>query len=158
MSNKGSGKRKDALLGSPHGTANARLRKAILFKYVQLAGHDICFRCARKIDSVNDLSIEHKESWQLAANPVEAFYDLGNVAFSHLRCNVSASDKSRLVSRHTGKTHCVNGHEFDPVNTYVQDLGNGKFRRDCRACLREKLRRFRAVNPSYGRGAVQVVG
>lgn len=35
---------------------------------------------------------------------------------------------------HAAKTHCVNGHEFTPANTYRR--GNGC--RDCRACRRDR--------------------
>lgn len=34
------------------------------------------------------------------------------------------------------KTHCVNGHEFTPENTYVRKDGDGK--RCCRACRRKR--------------------
>lgn len=85
-----SNKKKDALLGEPHGTAANRLRKKVLFAYVKLAGHDNCFRCERKIETVVDFSIEHKAPWQAAKDPVASFFDLSNVAFSHLSCNSSA--------------------------------------------------------------------
>ena len=34
------------------------------------------------------------------------------------------------------KTHCANGHEFTPANTYVRPNGS----RDCRACKRQAKR------------------
>lgn len=74
--------RKDALLGEPHGTAQAKLRKALLFKYVQLAGHDVCCRCDQRIESLRDFSVEHKRSWQESADQRAAFFDL---ATSHFR-------------------------------------------------------------------------
>jgi hypothetical protein len=92
MSKSGNNERKDALLGEPHGTANSRLRKMLLFRYVQFAEHDACYRCGFKIERVEDFSIEHKESWQKAANPRAAFFDLTGVLFSHLRCNVAAAE------------------------------------------------------------------
>lgn len=80
---------KHKLLGEPIGTATAKLRKKILFKLVQDAGLDICFQCKQKIETIDDFSIEHKASWQYAKNPKEAFYDLDNIAFSHLHCNIT---------------------------------------------------------------------
>lgn len=147
----GNNRRKDQLLGEPHGTAANRLRKALLFKYVQLAGHDVCHRCGERIKSVDDLSIEHRTSWQLAADPSASFFNLDDITFSHLRCNVASSDRSRLVSSNTGKTHCKHGHPFDTVNTIQTPDG----RRECRACLRERFRRMRALNPQYGRGPLE---
>ena len=89
-----SNRRKYELLGEPFGTANNKLHKAILFQMVQKLSLDICFRCGTKIEKVSDLSIEHKNSWQISPNPIVAFFDLDNIAFSHLKCNVSAPKKS----------------------------------------------------------------
>jgi hypothetical protein len=44
------------------------------------------------------------------------------------------------------KTHCANGHEFTPENTYLRPKGG---RRDCRACIRDRVRRYQ----SKGRAA-----
>lgn len=143
MSKSSSNRRKDELLGEPHGTAANRLRKIVLFKYVQLAGHDSCYRCSRRIERVDELSLEHVVDWQSAADPVAAFFDIEMIRFSHLRCNSSASDKSKFVSRNTGKTHCDSGHEFTAENTLRYQRQNGYWIRDCRTCLREKMRRVR---------------
>jgi hypothetical protein len=83
-------KNKDNLLGEPFGTATGKLRKMILFKLIQAQELDMCYRCSNKIESIDDLSIEHKDAWQSSDNPVEAFYDLNNIAFSHLDCNKRA--------------------------------------------------------------------
>jgi len=80
MSNK-----KNKQLGMPYGTAAAKLRKRLLFKYVSLAGHDRCFKCGNKIETADGMSIEHKKPW-LDAEPA-LFWDLDNVAFSHRECN-----------------------------------------------------------------------
>ena len=73
-------------LGMSGGKANAILRKSILFKYVQLAGHDSCFVCHTPIESADEMSIEHKLPWQ--NRDVARFWDLDNISFSHRRCNV----------------------------------------------------------------------
>src|SRR5215216_5406657 len=84
MSN--SNKVKAEKLGIPYGTAMNRLRKQLMFKYVKLAGDDICYACGERIETVDDLSVEHKEPW--VNYEVERFWDLDNIAFSHLRCNI----------------------------------------------------------------------
>lgn len=76
---------KDKQLGMDFGTACHRLKKLILFKYIQKAEEDICFKCAKKIDIVQELSIEHKVTWQGKSS--DLFWDLDNIAFSHLKCN-----------------------------------------------------------------------
>jgi hypothetical protein len=45
--------------------------------------------------------------------------------------------KGRSKSRYTDRTHCVNGHEFTPENTYT---GSGW--RGCRACNTARRRRY----------------
>lgn len=72
-------------LGMPFGTANHRLRKAILFKYIKRCEDDICFKCKEQIVSVDELSVEHKKPWQ--GRDITLFWDLDNIAFSHLLCN-----------------------------------------------------------------------
>ena len=114
--------KKDRLLGMPHGTAQNKLRKMLLWQLVVETGNDTCFRCGRPIDSIDDLSIEHKEAWQGASDPKEAFFDLENIAFSHLRCNSS--------ERQRAKTHCSKGHPYDKKNTYYWPNGWRK----CREC------------------------
>jgi hypothetical protein len=82
-----SNKVKDQALGMSHGTAGGKLRKNIMYKYVRKAGEHFCYKCGSEIESVDDLSIEHKEPWLYADNPLEMFMDLDNIAFSHLSCN-----------------------------------------------------------------------
>jgi hypothetical protein len=80
-------KKKSEQLGMPLGTACGRLRKLIMFDLLKQLGKDICYRCNRSIDTVDELSIEHKEPW-LDVNP-NLFWDLNNISFSHLSCNIA---------------------------------------------------------------------
>jgi hypothetical protein len=41
------------------------------------------------------------------------------------------------------KTHCKNGHAFTPENTYVEIMANGRTRRDCVTCAKDRARRSR---------------
>lgn len=110
-------------LGINFSTATQRLRKLIMWSLVQETGKDVCFRCGNQIENVDDLSIEHKAPWQSAPDPQKAFFDLNNIAFSHLRCNSSANGNSR-------KTDCPYGHALTEENTYRDSAG----RRSCRRC------------------------
>lgn len=40
------------------------------------------------------------------------------------------------------QTHCTNGHKYTPENTYMRPTA-GSGRRDCRACIRERVRTYR---------------
>jgi hypothetical protein len=96
MSN--SNKVKSDLLGEAFGTANNKLKKSILFHMAKMLDMDTCYRCSNKIETVAEFSIEHKESWMRAESAVEAFYDLNNIAFSHISCNIAASYKHRIYA------------------------------------------------------------
>jgi len=103
-----SSKRKTKLLGEPFGTASGKLRKAILFSLLQETKKDICYRCNKKIDIIEELSIEHMESWELAKDPIKAFYDLKNISFSHLHCNSGAA-KRKEPSHGTHNMYTTHG-------------------------------------------------
>ncbi len=81
---------KSDALGMPIGTAANRLRKMILFSLVCRLELNTCYQCGKEILAVGDLSIEHKEPWLQADDPVTSFFDLDNIAFSHLSCNIAA--------------------------------------------------------------------
>ncbi len=125
-----SNKTKDRLLGQSFGAANNRLRKKILWQFVKETGRDFCFRCNKQISRIEDLSIEHKEPWQSAADPKASFFDLDNIAFSHLRCNYGGPRRD--------KTHCPQGHEYSKKNTIHLLDGSRK----CRECNLTYNRRY----------------
>ena len=63
----------------------------------------------------------------------------------HLRAATQAQNLLRgktVNAANAAKTHCVNGHEFTPENTYMKK-SQGK--RACRACKREWARRARSI-------------
>lgn len=68
-----------------HGTATHRLRKLVLFRQLEKYGDNVFVRCNTVIGSVDDLSIEHLKPWEGIS--AELFWDLDNVAFSHVGCN-----------------------------------------------------------------------
>lgn len=126
---------KGSLLGLNFSTASQRLRKLIMFDLVQHLELDQCFQCGGKIEDVDDLSVEHKEPWQGADDPKAAFFDLNNIAFSHLRCNSGAAAVSGAAVR---RTHCLAGHDYSDDNVYTSNDGN----RRCRECRRIRDRRW----------------
>ena len=88
-------KEKAKQLGMPHGTATGRLRKSILFVLLELSDLNYCYQCGKLITSEKELSIEHIVPWLHTENPIELFFDLDNIAFSHLSCNVAAGRKGK---------------------------------------------------------------
>lgn len=93
-----SNERKARVLGMPHGTANARLKKQLLLKYIRLANCDKCYKCGETIETVEELSIEHILPWESTNSP-ELFWDLDNIAFSHLKCNRPHNKKNQYSDK-----------------------------------------------------------
>ena len=108
-----SNKKRTIQLGIPHGTATSKLRKMIMFKLLKEANLNWCFQCGNEIESVEDLSIEHKIPWMDSDNPKELFWDLENIAFSHLNCNIRVARRPRILKHpsisayHDRKCRCL---------------------------------------------------
>ncbi len=130
---------KSAQLGENFSAAHNRLRKMILFDLVKRLGLDVCYRCGKKIQTARELSIEHIVDWQGSSNPIGLFYDLTNIAFSHLTCN-----SAHICLK---KTHCPHGHEYTSDNTYLDSAG---YRR-CRKCTKQSHINNRANDREYHR-------
>jgi len=113
------GNRKKAdQLGMPYGTAFSALRKAILFKMAQKLEEDICFHCQLKIESIEQFSIEHKIPW--LDNDPALFWDLNNIAFSHLSCNLKAARKSNKIDWPSGQAWCAKCKQMKSVNSFPE--------------------------------------
>jgi len=120
------------------GAAANRLKKQLLYKFVVMAGQATCYRCSKPIESVDEFSIEHRNSWQLSADPRSAFFDLDNITFSHLGCNCGEPNRR--------KSECPQGHRYDDV-AYVRERTSGQ-RRECRECERTRCREYyRSLGP-----------
>lgn len=100
--------KKKVQLGIDPGTASSVLKKMIMFDLIKRLNLNVCFQCGNIIDTVDELSIEHKIPWLDSDNPYELFFDLNNIAFSHLKCNTSAARK-RLVKTHPSVSAYRNG-------------------------------------------------
>jgi len=86
-------KKKNKQLGLPFGTAQNKLRKNIMFDLVQKLNLDNCFHCKKKI-TLETFSVEHKIPW--LDNNKELYWNLENIRFSHLKCNVGNARTNTL--------------------------------------------------------------
>ena len=77
-------------LGMNPSTAAGRLRKDLLFHFAAMLGHTQCYRCQEKLTK-DTFSIDHIEPWLDSDNPIELYFKLSNVAFSHHSCNCGAA-------------------------------------------------------------------
>lgn len=71
------------------------VQKVLIFALLKEAGKNYCFQCGAEIELEKDLSIEHKVPWLDSEDPKDLFFDLNNIAFSHLTCNISAARQTR---------------------------------------------------------------
>lgn len=120
-------------LGIAHGTANGRLRKMLLWKYVVDAGDNICFQCGQTIESIDDLSIDHKTPWLDSEDPISLFFDLGNIAFSHLSCNMRAARPHRKIDWPEGQAWCSLCKTMKPLDAFPKSKKHNR-NRECRRC------------------------
>lgn len=89
-------RKKTEQLGMPHGTATGRLKKNLMFQMMHKLGLNNCYQCGKSIDTSGELSVEHKIPWLDSEDPVGLFFDLDNIAFSHLSCNVAAGTRDNV--------------------------------------------------------------
>jgi HNH endonuclease len=128
-------------LGMPQGTASNRLRKMLLFRQLKKHGENICVRCNKEIEFVEELSVEHIKPWEGIS--AKLFWDLDNVAFSHLKCNVPHIRHGWKHLRKTGDegtSWCSNCQIFHPEDFFSKDSTrwNG-----LRAVCREQMKKYK---------------
>ncbi len=115
-------------LGMPHGTATNKLRKNILFSLLVRLQENVCFKCGQQIFSVNELSIEHKQPWE--GRDSNLFWDLNNIAFSHLRCNVAHVFHGRIeIKVPEGTIWCGACKSPKPASDFTSGAKN-----QCQSC------------------------
>jgi len=100
----------------------------LLFRQLKKHNENICVRCNKEIEIVEELSVEHIKPWEGIS--AELFWDLDNVAFSHVKCNVP---HRRIGWAHLrkvgpeGTAWCIACKIFEPVDSFWKDstLWNG---------------------------------
>lgn len=88
--------KKKMQLGMNPSTASGRLVKDVLWKLIQQTGQSNCCKCGEPM-SRDTFSIEHVTPWLDSDDPVGLYFNLDNVAFSHLSCNISDARKLRAI-------------------------------------------------------------
>ena len=137
----------------PFGTATNKLRKLLLFDYAKRCNEDICYRCKTRIETIEEFSIEHTIPWERAENPVETFFDIGGITFSHLYCNVAAAYKptDKSIDAPIGSKWCTTCKQYKPIENFSKDLSRKSGLNDkCSPCVMKKLdswRRDKGLRP-----------
>ena len=89
--------------------------------------------------------LAHRMSYELFVGPIPEGLELDHLCRNRGCVNPDHVEPvTHLENMRRGafatRTLCVNGHHYDAVNTYIRPNGN----RDCRVCVRERGRRYRA--------------
>ncbi len=138
--------KKNNQLGMSHGSATHKLRKAILFQLVQKTDQDICYQCKKRIETIDEFSIEHIKPWLDSDNPGERFFDLDNIAFSHLVCNIKASRTPHKREWPPGQAWCWECKQMKSLSEFRPSKMQNRSA-TCRPCSTATVRRLRRVSP-----------
>ncbi|CEX17661.1 Uncharacterised protein [Streptococcus pneumoniae] len=110
-----------------YGKAGNILRKSIIFHLMHKCGMDTCHRCGEKIEQVDQMSIEHIEDWLRSESPVDYFFNMDNITFSHIDCNIRAEKVSpRGVTGFKGVSYVPKTCNTKPYRIQVYADGKRK--------------------------------
>jgi hypothetical protein len=85
-------------LGMNPSTAQHRLLKDIMWDLIVKTNQDTCCKCGCKMTR-ETFSIEHLVPWLDSDNPAELYFDLDNISFSHLSCNIKAARRPEKLPK-----------------------------------------------------------
>jgi len=138
-------KDRDAFISMSFGRACHRLRKIIIFDLVKQLSLDLCHRCGNLIEDIADFSVEHKKSWLF--KDVNLFWDLNNIAFSHLKCNVYNKPRNRMETAgedcEKGFHWCSSHKKCLPIKLFGKDSKRySGLRTHCKQCRRKEYKNY----------------
>lgn len=88
--------KKQKQLGMNPSTASGRLVKDILWSLITETKRDVCYKCNEPMCR-KTFSVEHKEPWLDSLDPLKLYFDLDNITFTHLRCNIRDARQVRKI-------------------------------------------------------------
>lgn len=131
-------KRQAELLGMPASTASKRLKKTLFFNLLKKHSENICKVCALPIEKEEELTVEHILPWENRSK--ELFFDVTNIAYSHLKCNTPHKTRKGVISERRidlpeGMSWCSRCEQFKSLNEFSRHSQiYNKVRRWCREC------------------------
>jgi len=100
--------------------------------------------------------LTHRVAWEWLKGPIPDGMFVDHLCRNRRCCNPehlrivsptqnALENSESICAINAKKTHCLNGHEFTPENTYVMDRPErpGKVRRSCKKCLRDREKVYR---------------
>lgn len=88
---------KSKQLGMAISTARLHLLKSIIFGLARDTERNICYRCHKPIETIDEFTIDHIKNWMYREDAKELYFDYNNIAFSHHGCNSSATRCRRIT-------------------------------------------------------------
>ena len=80
--------KKTLQLGMNPSTASGRLVKDLLWHFISTTTDALCCKCNQPLER-STFSVEHIEPWLDSDDPVGNYFNISNIGFSHLRCNIA---------------------------------------------------------------------
>lgn len=133
------------LLGMNTSTASARLRKMLLHRLADQLNLLECFRCKERIDTYEELSVDHVEPWRGVS--ADLFWDLNNLAFSHRRCNVC--DRPTRKQSPDGMSWCFRCKRHLAIAMFGQGKRWNGLNSICLKCDRERAAEYERKNTRF---------
>jgi hypothetical protein len=147
-----SNQRRAEILGMPFGTACNKLRWMVMFDLLRRHEENVCFKCGKMILKAEDLTLEHKETWQ-DGGPV-LFWDLNNIAFSHQKCNLPKGIVRREIVN--GMLWYSNCEQYKSVSCFHREKKQRTgYALLCKDCSNFKRKSVRATGNCSKCGAVR---
>ncbi|MCA1556949.1 MAG: HNH endonuclease [Acidobacteria bacterium] len=144
--------RSSQILGMPFGTACHNLRKLVLFNLAQKLKENVCFRCKQDILTVEEFTIDHKETWRNKG--AELFWDINNIAFSHSYCNLPTGIVRREIV--SGTLWCSKCKLFLEIERFSKDKKQRTgYSLICKDCSNSRRRKVKARGDCIHCGAVR---
>lgn len=106
-------KKKEQLEGMDPSLASNNLKKSIIFFLAQKCEMDICYQCGKRIETIDLLTIEHKTPFLDSDDPLDVFFDIDNIAFSHAVCNTKARRAMKPIAHGTQHAYITRGCRCD---------------------------------------------
>lgn len=126
--------KKKKQLGMNPSTASNRLVKDMLFLLIERSGLNSCHHCKKEMTR-ETFSIEHIVSWLDSDDPIGLYFNLTNISFSHLACNISAGRRVNKRKCPDGTYYCSECKTIKPCEEFI----NRKYKydamsRQCKRC------------------------
>jgi hypothetical protein len=111
-----SNQRRAEILGMPFGTACNKLRRMVMFDLLRRHEENVCFKCGKLILKAEDLTLEHKETWQDGGSAL--FWDLNNIVF--LTGNATCRKELSAERSWTGHFGAQTANNISPFHAFIR--------------------------------------